>query len=495
MLRQGQFVADICYLLPEGAPNVFVPPPSAFTGDAWTPDRRGYNFDGCPPSALMEMAEVEDGKIVFPGGTSYHLLVLPDVETMTPELLEKIESLVRQGATVVGSPPQKSPSLTGYPECDQKVTQLVDRLWGNIRVPPDPLSRKLGKGTIHWGGALSHSDAANYARDPSLEMSEEEKNDSYSEGLFGHDGTRPGTPYPDYESTALILEQMGISENFSSSGQVRYGQRQMPGMDMYFVANRTDQFIHDICSFRTRLGHPSLWDPISGEIRPLPQYQQNGDLISLGLEFDAYQSYFVLFSDQEPPGYESTDTHENFPSYSRLTEVSGSWEVAFDPAWGGPEKIVFDQLADWTHRPEEGIRYYSGIATYHNSFNFRDADDPSKKIYLDLGQVHDMARVYLNNQDLGIVWTAPWRVDVTEHLQAGENHLEIQVVNRWPNRMIGDEFLPYDGVEDGQLPEWLKHGKPRESGRFTFTTLSCYTKDSPLLPSGLLGPLTLMKEE
>jgi hypothetical protein len=86
-------------------------------------------------------------------------------------------------------------------------------------------------------------------------------------------------------------------------------------------------------------------------------------------------------------------------------------------------------------------------------------------------------------------------VDVTEHLQAGENHLEIQVVNRWPNRMIGDEFLPYDGVEDGQLPEWLKHGKPRESGRFTFTTLSCYTKDSPLLPSGLLGPLTLMKEE
>ena len=493
MLRQGDFVADICYLLPEGAPNVFVPPPSAFSGDKWTPDRKGYNFDGCPPSALMELAEVREGKIVFPGGASYHLLVLPDVETMTPELLQKIESLVKEGATIVGSPPRKSPSLSGYPECDRIVSHLVDQLWGGADVPAEPTSRNYGKGTIYWGGALAESDAANYALDPSANIPQEERNEDYSEGLFGHDGTRPGTPYPDYEATASILQKIGIPENFSSNLEVRYSQLHQAGMDIYFVANRTDQSIKGECRFRTDQGQPQLWDPLTGETSLLPQFKQLNGITSTPLEFEAFQSYFVVFPGKSR-GPRSTDaTGKNFARHSNLMELEGPWTVSFDPAWGGPEKVTFENLEDWTDRPEEGIRYYSGIASYHKTFEFDPAPDAdlAARIFLDVGTVHDLARIILNGMDLGVIWTAPWRMDVTKALVNGENHLEIRVANRWPNRLIGDEFMPYDGISDGQLPTWLTGEEKRTSGRYTFTTLQCYTIKSPLLPSGLLGPVVL----
>jgi hypothetical protein len=493
MLRQGDFVADICYLLPEGAPNVFVPPPSAFSGDKWTPDRKGYNFDACPPSALIEMAEVQDGKIVFPGGASFQLLVLPDVETMTPELLEKIEKLLDQGATIVGSPPEKSPSLSSYPECDQSVKRLVEQLWGGLDIPDDPCSRKYGKGTLYWGGALSQSDAANYAKDPSMDIPLEERNENYSEGLFGHDGTRPGSPYPDYESIASILKENGIPENFSSAQKVRYAQLHQTTVDIYFVANRTDQSIKDECRFRTDLGHPELWDPITGETRPLPQFQQIDGITSIPMNFEAFQSFFVVFTEETRASRRQPDIPENFPSYSTLAELAGSWQVSFDPAWGGPEEVIFDQLEDWTERAEEGIRYYSGIASYQKNFELKTDREKSssERIYLELGEVHDLARIILNNKDLGVVWTAPWHMDISDALIEGENHLEIHVANRWPNRLIGDEFMPFDGISEGELPSWLTSGEKRSSGRYTFTTLSCYTKDSPLLPSGLLGPVAL----
>ena len=211
------------------------------------------------------------------------------------------------------------------------------------------------------------------------------------------------------------------------------------------------------------------------------------------MEFDAFQSFFVIFTDAAPKAGKESVLSENVPSPVTQTELTGSWIVSFDPQWGGPEKIVFDQLEDWTGRPEEGIRYYSGIASYHKDFEFKMAreNQNSQRTYLDLGEVHDLAAIILNNKELGEVWTAPWQLDITDALIDGENHLEIRVANRWPNRMIGDEYKPYDGVSDGKLPAWLTRNEKRTSGRYTFTTLSCYTKDSPLLPSGLIGPVIL----
>ena len=157
-----------------------------------------------------------------------------------------------------------------------------------------------------------------------------------------------------------------------------------------------------------------------------------------------------------------------------MATLQGAWEVSFDPRRGGPERVTFDSLQDWTQRREEGIKYYSGIATYRKSFD-RPTGPTDSKIYLDLGAVHEMARLRLNGKNLGVVWCAPWRVDITHALKAGANHLEIEVANLWPNRLIGDA------------------AKPKEE-RVTRTTANPYNAGSTLLPSGLLGPVTVEAE-
>jgi hypothetical protein len=167
--------------------------------------------------------------------------------------------------------------------------------------------------------------------------------------------------------------------------------------------------------------------------------------------------------------------------------------VEFDTAWGGPGKVKFDNLTDWTMRPEEGIRYYSGIAVYSTDFTLPESlpfTDKSE-FYLNLGRLKNLARVKLNGKDLGIVWTAPWEVRITDELKKRSNHLEIEVANLWINRLIGDEKEPWDGVANGKWPEWLINGTPRTSHRYTFTTHRFYKLNDPLVESGLMGPITI----
>ena len=143
----------------------------------------------------------------------------------------------------------------------------------------------------------------------------------------------------------------------------------------------------------------------------------------------------------------------------------------------------------------EGIRYYSGIATYTKNFDVPDQilRAENVEIYLDLGVVKNMAHVKLNGKDLGVVWTSPWRIKINEAIQPKNNKLEIEVANLWGNRLIGDEQLPDDGVKDGKWPDWLLENKPRTSGRFTFTPRRFYDKNSPLQKSGLLGPVKIIQ--
>jgi hypothetical protein len=172
--------------------------------------------------------------------------------------------------------------------------------------------------------------------------------------------------------------------------------------------------------------------------------------------------------------------------------LRGSWAVSFDPRWGGPKEAIFDTLIDWTLHPDSSIRYYSGKAVYTNKFDFAPgAKRQNNRILLNLGGVSNMARVVLNGKDMGVVWTFPWQVDVTNSVKEKNNELRIEVVNLWPNRLIGDEGKPDDGIKEGEWPAWLKNGEKRTSGRYTFTTYRHYTRDSKLLPSGLTGPVTI----
>ena len=166
--------------------------------------------------------------------------------------------------------------------------------------------------------------------------------------------------------------------------------------------------------------------------------------------------------------------------------MDGSWEVSFDPKWGGPESITFDTLQDWTTFADSGIKYYSGIATYRKTFDH--SHKTGKKVYLDLGTIHDMARVKLNGKDLGVVWCAPWHVDVTDVVKSKGNVLEIEVANRWPNRLLGDQQPPDKDVRTVKWESGFLEGKEFKTGRYTFSTTSGPGK---LLPSGLIGPVQL----
>jgi len=459
-LQHGRAVADILYLTPEGAPQVFLPPPSALFGNDTIPDRKGYNFDGCSPSQLYT-ASVKDNQIFFPGGAAYKLLVLPTVETMTPTLLEKVQSLVKEGATVVGVPPIKSPGLSGFPECDQKVQSIAREIWGSTKLPRLQAEHAYGKGKVIWGGDLTI----------------QHKN----------------TLYPEYDLTAKLLNEMSASEDFESSGPVRYTHRATKDMDIYFVANRSDRFINADCKFRTTKGTPELWDPLTGETRLLSDFSISDRRTTVPLQFESYQSFFILFA-KNTTG--ALSQKKNFPEKKEVATLNGPWAVSFDPKWGGPKKVTFDSLVDWTTHPQEGIKHYSGIAVYKKSFDLPlSATAGSHKLYLDLGEVKNMSRIRLNGKELGVVWTAPWKVDITRVVKPKGNELEIEVANLWPNRLIGDEQFPDDGIKDGKFPEWLINGKKRTSGRYTFTTYNPYKKDSPLLKSGLMGPVTIQQSQ
>ena len=179
--------------------------------------------------------------------------------------------------------------------------------------------------------------------------------------------------------------------------------------------------------------------------------------------------------------------------------VAGPWEVSFDSQRGGPARpVTFEKLEDWSQRPEKGIRYYSGTATYRKTFTFINPKtrDAKRQIQLDLGKVAVMAEVKLNGKNLGILWKPPFRVDITDAVKTGKNALEVKVVNLWINRQIGDELLPEDSDRnpDGTLkswPQWLNEGQPSPAGRYTFTSWRLWKKGDPLVASGLLGPVTI----
>jgi hypothetical protein len=468
VLSQGKPVSDILYLAPEGAPQVFRPPSSALEGTDNLPDKRGYSFDACSPKYLIEHATVNRGIISFPGGASYRLLVLPDVPFMTPELINKIEQMLRLGASIAGYQPKKSPSLENYPFADATIKDISDRMWRINQPELDHSMLRYMSGTIYQvpgSNALKGS--------PAFEL------------------------YPDYDSTVnRVLKKMGIKEDFISSGNIRYNHRTTAEREIYFISSRSDSLIYDTCIFRDGTLKAELWDPVTSEIRPLNNLSKDNNGIKLKVRMEPYQSFFIVFyrKDDVHSGYSN---RSNFPTGHLVHELKNHWSVSFDRERGGPGNVIFDSLSDWSKREEEGIRYYSGTATYSCNFDLPDSVDVRSKglFLLDAGALNNVARIRLNGEDLGIIWTYPHTKSISGVLKQKDNHLEIEVVNLWVNRLIGDELKPWDGIENGKWPDWLLNNQPRTSGRFTFTTQRFCKKDDPLMASGLTGPVRIMVSE
>jgi hypothetical protein len=281
--------------------------------------------------------------------------------------------------------------------------------------------------------------------------------------------------YGDFREVVRVLEKMGLPPDFEADAPLRYIHRREAGTDLYFVANPEDRPVTANCTFRIQGKLPELWDPVSGQTRVLPDFAVLKGRTSVPIRFAPHQSFFVVFRKRGAPSRKRETQVANFGTLEKMTELQGPWEVSFDPRWGGPAAVTFSTLEDWSRRPEPGIRFYSGRAAYRKTFDVSSLSSSSSRVFLDLGLVKNLARVRLNGHDLGVLWCAPWRLDVTSLLKPSGNQLEIEVANLWVNRLIGDTLLPPDQ-------------------RLTWTTWNPFKKDMPLLQSGLLGPVTLQIE-
>lgn len=687
MLQQGTFVADVCFIAPEGAPSRYTPPIRRSVRGV-IPDRPEYNFDGCPGELVIEQMTTEDHAVLLPSGMKYSLLVLPTydaggeevirlldlsgydnknyyykpeappkVQTMTPELLWKVVMLLKQGATVLGYRPLKSPSLNRFPECDEDLTRLADEVWGPGQGGSGKGRRKVGRGQLFWGW-----------------------------------------------SPEDVLKEIDIPPDFRAvenlQGILNYTHRRLnDGSDIYFVVNQKDGPVQGTAEFRAT-GDPELYWPETGTIRPALAFSARDKTTRMPLSLDSNESVFVIFRRSAQPvdpvisitrdgerllpaapskpvdfgdsfeiaawmypspgpitlpepcegGWEyksaapriparsdyvvsspgrgiggfamgtngilvfqygaegevepllvyekqlskqvlvgviyrekiprlylngqlvKTGPRSRFPVSSgggwadwrpfacriaelqqfeamlrdsgmedgsgisenaplpaidfahrkiwasggyavetargqkrhlsirlpHFDEIRGPWDVEFDPETGGAGHTRFAKLADWSKHENPAIRYYSGTAIYRKEFPYQSRRSSPEEfgVDLDLGNVASLAAVTLNDEDLGILWKPPYRVDVSHALREGKNTLEIRVVNMWVNRLIGDENLPEDcernaagGVK--KWPQWILEGKKSPTGRHSFVSQRLWSKSDPLLPSGLLGPVRL----
>ena len=431
MLQQELFVADVCYFYGEDVPN-FVPAKTHMQ----PPLPPGYDCDTVNTEVLLSRMSVKDGRLVLPDGMSYRLMILPERRTMSPRVLHKIKELVEAGATVVGPKPERAPGLTEYPRCDAEVKKLADELWGDLD-GQFVKERKAGKGRVLWGKMLQK--------------------------ILLNDGIMP-----DFEYRSVLKDT-----------NIDYIHRLCDGIEIYFVSNQKNRSEKAECLFRVSNKQPEIWNPVTGERWQATDFRQVEGRTLVPLEFAPRQSWFVVFCKLARPGpmVSQTDRRSNFSKLTPLCELTGQWIVKFDPKWGGTESVIFENLQDWTKRPEDGIKYYSGTATYLKTFDLPPVpQDFGRRLYVDLGTVKNVAEVRLNGKNLGVVWTAPWQVEITGIAQPKNNKLEIDVANLWPNRLIGDANLPPDK-------------------QFTVTNVKKFKKDSPLLESGLIGPVTLLVAE
>ena len=284
--------------------------------------------------------------------------------------------------------------------------------------------------------------------------------------------------------------------SFKAPPLLDFIHRTAAGTEIYFVANRRAAVLNADCTFRVSGKQPELWNPVTGEQRVLPQFEAKEGSTVIPLQFEPYGSLFVVFraAVKGEDGKVIRDGAQNFPELKPVQAISGPWQVQFDPQWFYPTTgltgnqvkglMVFEQLADWTQRPEPAVRNFSGTAVYKQVFSM-PAAVAGQRYYLDLGTVKDTARVRLNGQDLGVLWCPPWRVEISGAVKPGENALEIEVVNLWPNRLIGDNKLPAGErrTKTGFNIDII------DNPETTSALVGWISKE--LLPSGLLGPVTI----
>lgn len=379
LLQLGLPFSDVAYYYGDHVPN-FTQLRNSDPAKIGT----GYDYDVVTAEVILTRMSVRDGRLVLPDGVSYRVLVLPPRDIISLPVLRKLREFALAGATIVGPRPARASGLSGFPGSDAEVARLAVELWG--------------------GGLIREK-----------------------------------------QSAADALQSLGVTPDFTctvtgdAKAEINFIHRIADGADIYFVANRSASAVTAEASFRVSGKAPELWDAVTGATRLASAYRETEGRTVVPLSLQPFGSTFVVFrhpSAKNPPAAGATT---NAPATTVVSELTGPWQVAFDPQWGGPASVEFASLESWTLRPEPGIKFYSGTATYRRTLKLPvAARADGKRLFLDLGAVRELAEVKLNGRSCGIVWAPPFQVDITDAVRPGSNALEIEVVNFWPNRLIGD---------------------------------------------------------
>lgn len=475
LLQQGLFVADACYYYGDHVPN--------FAQLKRSDPARvlpGYDYDVITEEALIRRMGVQDGRIIMPDGMNYRLLVLPPVNRISPAVLRTIRELVAEGATVVGAKPTQSTSLANYPKCDEEVLRISDELWGRCD-GSNNTEHAFGKGRVISG-----------------------------------------------KSAREVLMAGGIVPDFEISGGAPGGfdyiHRKDRETDIYFVCNRSDSWENVTCAFRISGKAPEIWLPDTGEIRTCPVFDEKDGRTIVPIRLEPYGSAFVIFRSPTSTRIVSASQNgEPIFAASSARDLTGVIEVRnrrdqmfliaaepgvyklkdannrigqatvaplqapdlLDGRWilhapltalesPKTKAMPLDELKSWTSFSDPKIKYFSGTLKYTREIELGyERFGNGKRLWLDLGKVCEIAEVELNGHNLGVLWKPPARVDITDAAKPGKNQLTVRVTNFWPNRIIGDQLV-------------------RDSERVTQTNIRKVTANTPLMTSGLLGPVRLL---
>ena len=416
LMQQGRFVADIAYFYGEDS-NL-----TAIFGSKSPAVPEGFNFDYVNADVLEHKLSVANGRLTTASGMKYRILELdPYSRHMSLPVLRKIAELVQGGAVVVGERPMDDPSLADKTPEFQK---LVNELWGKEGTGP----HKHGKGQL-WSGM----------------------------------------------DASAALKALQVTPDFAFSkpeadSNVIFVHRDLDGTEIYYVDNRSDRPEKITASFRVAGKEPELWHADTGKIERA-SYQTTQGTTSVPLTLDPFGTVLVVF--RKAATAPSRTIPE--PQEAVLGTVDGPWQVSFEPNQGAPEKVNFSSLSSWSENSDAGVRYFSGHGTYTKTIMApSDWSKGGASVWLDLGDVKNVAEVSLNGKPLGIAWKAPYRIDLSPALHEGSNTLEVRVANLWVNRLIGDQ-------------------QPDAANKYTFTTHNPYKANSKLLPSGLLGPVRMIQ--
>ena len=470
MLRQGWFVADVCYFYGDQAPN-FYPPlcdvPEKPLLECLDPR---HDYDVCSSQVILQRMRVDKGRIVLPDGMSYAALVLPEQDHVPAEVLAKIRALVADGATVIGHQrPTRAPGLKDQESETQRVGRLADELWGRNEVldkqdKPAVLIRPIDKGRF-----IIASDRSAALREI---------------GVAGD------------------FEIVGHSEG--DLGPLDFIHRKTTEDEFYFIRNKTRDPQRLTCRFRvaaeTNGQVPEFWWPDSGRRSACHDWKSvaNGQT-EVPVTLGPLGSVFVVFrkastATGEPLDSLACDTFVAADTPAPLT-LDGPWQVDFPEGWGAPRTTTFDKLQSWTESDDEGIRFFSGIATYRKTFEAPESLAIQNRLFLELGDLAEIAEVTLNGKRLGLAWLPPYRIEISGKVHAGTNQLEIRVANLWANRLNGDSLRPEKDRFTRSNLDRIQTDPTSDSsyGRVPGgKTRPVYDKIPPLMKSGLFGPVRII---